>query len=131
MNYENFHALLDQAEREFRAEAAEIVLIGRPQEQTLEPEGAGQHPEDFASEIVEREIADGILAETGEILAEIRAARHRLSTGTYGRCESCGQTIDVERLLAVPWARRCARDERTYEAGGRLGAWTKQPVSEM
>lgn len=123
MSYEIFKTLLDQAERDFRVEATEIELIACPsqrlQEQTGEPDGAGQHPADLASEIVEREIAVGILAETNEMLAEILAARGRLSAGTFGRCESCGQNIDVERLRAVPWARRCASDERTRQAESR------------
>lgn len=123
MNNEIFKTLLDQAERDFRAEATEIAMIARPSHELLgltgEFDSAGQHPVELASEIVEREIAAGILAETNEMLAEIVAARERLSAGTFGRCESCGGTIDVERLNAVPWARRCASDERAHQSEAR------------
>ena len=123
MNIETFNALLDQAERDFRAEAIEIDLIARPSDslhdQTGEFDSAGQHPVDLAPDIVEREIAVGILAEASQTLAEIHAARERLSAGTFGRCETCGQQIDAERLQAVPWARRCVAHERMHEAEAR------------
>ena len=123
MNNEIFETLLDQAERDFRTEVADIELIaGSPQREQDEAgdfDGAGKHPEDLAADLVEREIADGILAETNEMLFEIQAARRRLAAGTYGRCESCGRTIDPERLRAIPWARRCASDAHRHEAESR------------
>ena len=45
-------------------------------------------------------------AETRE-LAEIDLALQRVETGTYGRCEKCGDNIGVLRLRAVPEARFC------------------------
>ena len=38
---------------------------------------------------------------------DILAALRKIQTGTYGRCESCGQDIPVERLEAVPAATLC------------------------
>lgn len=120
MNNEIFNRLLDQAERDFQAEAAEIDPIAHLPELLHEHTGelgrSSQNPADLASETVEREIAAGLLAETSATLEEIHAARRRLAAGTFGRCESCGQNIGVERLRAVPWARRCVSDERTHEA---------------
>ncbi|WP_327002818.1 TraR/DksA C4-type zinc finger protein [Dactylosporangium sp. NBC_01737] len=50
--------------------------------------------------------------------AQVESARHgvantaqalrRMSEGSYGRCEACGTTIDWQRLVAVPHARRCS-----------------------
>ena len=100
MKYEMFSTLLDQAERDFEVEATEI----------------DPNPTDTAEDTIEREIAVGILAETNETLDEIRAARRRLLDGTFGRCESCGKEIDLERLRAVPWARRCLADECLHSA---------------
>ncbi|WP_420714060.1 TraR/DksA family transcriptional regulator [Gordonia sp. SL306] len=40
-------------------------------------------------------------------LDEIDAAFGRLDHGTYGRCESCGESIGPERLDALPAARHC------------------------
>lgn len=36
--------------------------------------------------------------------AELRAALERIADKTYGVCLSCGEMIDVERLIAVPLA---------------------------
>ena len=41
------------------------------------------------------------------ILEEIRAAQERLATGRFGRCESCGTAIPLERLELRPWTTLC------------------------
>jgi DnaK suppressor protein len=38
---------------------------------------------------------------------DIEGALRRLQEGTFGRCESCGNTIPAARLQAVPFAVRC------------------------
>jgi RNA polymerase-binding transcription factor DksA len=38
---------------------------------------------------------------------EIRAARERVASGTFGVCENCGRPIADARLEARPFARRC------------------------
>ena len=82
-----------------------------------------------------REIAFGLRVEAAEVLAEIAAARRRVEAGTYGRCEVCAQAIDVERLEAVPWTRRCRADEvhrehvwRAAPAEGALPVWVDEVV---
>lgn len=42
-------------------------------------------------------------------LEEIDAALERLGRGAYGRCETCGEPIDPERLEVLPAARQCVR----------------------
>lgn len=42
-------------------------------------------------------------------LTELRAAQGRLTAGTYGTCEACGQPIAADRLVARPEARVCIR----------------------
>lgn len=39
--------------------------------------------------------------------AEIRAARERVASGTFGICENCGRPIADARLEARPFARHC------------------------
>lgn len=39
--------------------------------------------------------------------AEIRAARERVASGTFGVCEVCGRPIADARLEVRPFARRC------------------------
>jgi RNA polymerase-binding transcription factor DksA len=132
-------ALLDRAEAEFRAETDDVELMANTAElqrdEIGEVDSGGQHPADVASETTEREIAFGLRVEAAEVLAEIAAARRRVEAGTYGRCEVCAQAIDVERLEAVPWTRRCRADEvhrehvwRASPAEGALPVWVDEVV---
>ena len=41
------------------------------------------------------------------MLDEVRRARERVTEGTYGFCEVCGEPIPPGRLEARPWATRC------------------------
>ena len=38
-------------------------------------------------------------------LAEVESALNRIQTGTYGICEVTGESIEPNRLLAIPWTR--------------------------
>lgn len=38
-------------------------------------------------------------------LFEIESALGRIENGTYGLCEETDETIETERLLAIPWTR--------------------------
>lgn len=50
------------------------------------------------------------LLENQEFLAgEVHAAVERLDQGTFGECESCGETIPRARLDAIPYARCCVQ----------------------
>ena len=49
------------------------------------------------------------------VLEEIDAAEARLYAGRFGACETCGRRIPVERLRALPAARRCIACEETAE----------------
>jgi len=49
------------------------------------------------------------------VLDEIDAAEERLTEGRYGACETCGRRIPVERLRALPFARRCVGCEEAAE----------------
>lgn len=40
-------------------------------------------------------------------LADVEDALHRLSAGTFGRCEQCGSAIPEGSLVLVPEARYC------------------------
>src|SRR6187200_3436983 len=43
------------------------------------------------------------------IVAEAREALNRLDNGSYGVCESCGQSITPARLEAIPYTRFCVK----------------------
>jgi RNA polymerase-binding transcription factor DksA len=51
-------------------------------------------------------------------LKELETALQRMEEGTYGVCKACGQTIEPERLAALPIATvciACARQEAQLE----------------
>ena len=72
---------------------------------------------DCASEIIEQDLAVGLLGSVGETLDQIEAALQRIEEGAYGRCADCGIKIPAMRLEAIPYATCCvecaARHERT------------------
>src|SRR3954465_1333401 len=43
------------------------------------------------------------------IVAEAREALSRVDNGTFGICESCGQSIAAARLEAIPYTRFCVK----------------------
>ncbi len=46
----------------------------------------------------------------GDMLHDVTRAQVKLSDGTYGSCDICGEPIPAERLEVLPWAVRCVRD---------------------
>ena len=47
--------------------------------------------------------------ETNEILQRVRSSMDRINKGTYGKCESCGEMIDTDRLSIDPTASKCMK----------------------
>lgn len=76
---------------------------------------ADQHQADAAAELLEREIDASILSMEDERLADVAHALRRLASGTYGTCETCGDAIPDERLLAEPATRFCVDHQRGWE----------------
>jgi RNA polymerase-binding protein DksA len=75
------------------------------------------HLADSATATLDREI-DYTLEENAEnLLRAIDQALERIETGTYGKCERCGQQIAEERLEAIPHATRCIDCQRLVEKG--------------
>ena len=73
---------------------------------------AGEHDQ-LTSEPIDKEILLDHAEEA--IRRKVIDALHRLDTGTYGQCESCGGQIAHERLEAVPYAASCIECERKRE----------------
>ncbi len=66
--------------------------------------------DDLSEQAVAREddeALDGVERAAMEGIARIRHAIARLDAGTYGLCETCGETIADARLDALPTATRC------------------------
>lgn len=73
----------------------------------------------FSNLIVDLNLAE--VDRDADELRRIDTALARLSAGSYGSCEDCGQRIPQARLDAEPTALRCVRCQEIYEkthAGG-------------
>jgi DnaK suppressor protein len=66
-----------------------------------------EHDPEGATIAFERSQVDALVRQAQEHLAELDAAEARVAGGTYGICESCGQSVTAARLEARPTARTC------------------------
>jgi DnaK suppressor protein len=66
---------------------------------------------DVAEGIIEQESALRVGAFDAALLADVERALHKIEDGTYGTSELSGEPISLERLEAIPWARRGAHEE--------------------
>jgi DnaK suppressor protein len=79
---------------------------------------------DIPQDIGEQSILD-TLADAGLSIADIRRgqltaleeAQRRLEMGTYGRCEECGEPIDIRRLKLVPFTAYCVDCQKKVDEG--------------
>ncbi len=60
-----------------------------------------------ATEILELEKRLALEERIREQLAGVEHSLHKFEEATYGLCDNCGQTIDPERLEALPQASLC------------------------
>ncbi|HEV2754516.1 MAG TPA: TraR/DksA C4-type zinc finger protein [Actinomycetota bacterium] len=76
-----------------------------------------QHPADVGSETFERTKELSVQEDIDGRLDDIEHALAKLSDGTYGVCEICGEPIPEERLEALPAARYCVAHQAQQERG--------------
>jgi DnaK suppressor protein len=74
----------------------------------------------FSNLIVDLNLAE--IDRDAEELRRIDTALFRLSDGSYGLCEDCGQRIPEARLEAEPTALRCIRCQELYEKTHAVGS---------
>jgi RNA polymerase-binding protein DksA len=78
-------------------------------------DGAGDDQADSGSKAFEREQEMGLLANTRESRFQTEHALERITDGTYGVCESCGNAIGKARLQAFPRATLCVSCKQRQE----------------
>jgi RNA polymerase-binding transcription factor DksA len=74
--------------------------------------GDDEHDPEGPTIAFERAQLQGRLAEARRELDSLDEAQQRLDTGTYGRCEHCGEPIPPGRLQVLPTTSLCARCTR-------------------
>jgi DnaK suppressor protein len=79
--------------------------------------GFDDDPADAGSASFERETAQSLSKHARSLLSQIDDAMRRMDAGSYGTCERCGETIEVARLEALPYATLCMDCKRRDETG--------------
>jgi RNA polymerase-binding protein DksA len=96
----DYRALLEEERTELLAKLEELGLSGSGL--TYDSNFA-----DSSQVTAERGEVEALGATLRETLSQVEQALAKLSEGTYGTCEDCGQPIDPLRLEAKPAARHC------------------------
>lgn len=76
---------------------------------------ADQHPADVASETQQREIDLSILENIERELLDVEHALQKLTDGTYGKCDVCGEDIGEARLQELPATALCVNHAQSRE----------------
>lgn len=79
--------------------------------------GFDDDPADAGSASFERETAQSLSNHARRLLTQIDDALRRMDAGTYGRCGSCHEYIEAERLEVLPYATMCMDCKRREETG--------------
>ena len=79
--------------------------------------GEDRQPEEMDRVEIANELDDRARRSTREsaLLDQVDAALSRFDDGSYGLSEDSGEPIGYDRLKALPWARRTAREEEALE----------------
>lgn len=80
---------------------------GHPHESVGELSSFDNHPADEGTELFERSKDLSLLEHERIYLNKIEKALDAIQKGTYGKCETCGKEISMERLNAIPTTTYC------------------------
>lgn len=87
---------------------------------------------DIASNLIEDEIIMSIAQGEAREIGQIDNALGKISKGEYGICEECGEKINKQRLLAIPFVTLCIKckeeEERDEGIIDRSGYYKIEPV---
>ena len=95
---------------ELKTELQERLAMLQTRLASIKKDATRPHSDDSGEQAQEREndeVIDAIGNETAQSIREIQLALERISAGTYGICDSCGEEISTARLEALPQATRC------------------------
>jgi DnaK suppressor protein len=109
---------LESERKRLLDEMEQVKSIVRPADERREGSPFGKREEE-AAESFELEKRLSMEKRIKEQLADVEHALKKFEEGTYGRCDSCGQSIDPARLEALPQANLCLRCKALLVKEGR------------
>ena len=108
MKSAKLHEILKKEKIELSEKIEQLSTLGQPSAERKEGSQFGKREEgaDEASELEKRLALERRLEES---LKEVEHALQKYEAGTYGLCDSCGQSIERARLEAIPQATLCMK----------------------
>lgn len=97
---------LDELRRELLAKKSELAARLERISANLQ-RGFAADSKEMAKELEDSEVVDALGNEARSEISKISAALERMEGGNYGLCTECGDSIDVERVRAYPYANEC------------------------
>lgn len=98
----------DQLEQDRARVAADVVVTEQGIADMLrDADRAGSDQADVGSASLERDAEMSLAGNARDKLLQIEHALARIEYGTYGVCESCGNPVGKQRLMAFPRATLC------------------------
>ena len=73
---------------------------------------------DVANDDAERDVNTQLASLESRELFKIERAIRAIREGRYGKCDTCGKSIPVERLRALPYTSHCVACQRLQEHRG-------------
>jgi DnaK suppressor protein len=67
----------------------------------------------------QRDLEISTLNRESQQLREVRAAVRRITEGSFGVCEQCGEDIHSKRLAAIPWTAFCIQCQEMLDRNRR------------
>jgi len=106
VEFAELYERLKKEKAELLEKLEQLRTLGQPSAERKEgsPFGKREEGADEASELEKRLALEERL---GESLNEVEHALQKYEAGTYGLCDSCGQSIEKARLEAIPQASLC------------------------
>lgn len=114
MEYAELYERLKKEKAELLEKIEQLRALGQPSAERKEgsPFGKREEEADEASELEKRLASVKRLEES---LNEVEHALQKYEAGTYGLCDSCGQSIEQARLEAIPQASLCMKCKASQE----------------
>lgn len=109
LDLEHFEKLLQEKRKEVLEEIRDIEpkVEGNPLNEGEENTPFPTHIADIADVESRRDRDSYILDHLSTTFKEINLSLEKIIEGEYGKCEKCGEKINVERLEAIPYTRYC------------------------
>jgi len=115
-NLKQLRASLESEQKRLREELEQIETNSNLSEERREGSPFGKREEE-ATESLELEKRLALEKQVAEHLAEVEHALQKFEEGTYGLCDSCGQSIAPDRLEALPHASLCVACKEKNKKG--------------